>query len=94
MRPDVSPKDVLASVIPARAGVPELFVSSDQLNEYTESSAKYSTTCFGDIRVVNRKASFVTLRSESRTICTLLAALPGFPRSPRWWRCWPQSSSF
>ena len=40
VRPDVPPKDVLASVIPARAGVPELFVSSDQLNEYTESSAK------------------------------------------------------
>ena len=26
--------------IPARAGVPELFISSDQLNEYTESSAE------------------------------------------------------
>jgi iron(III) transport system substrate-binding protein len=40
VRPDVPPKDVLATVIPTRAGVPELFVSSDQLNEYTESSAK------------------------------------------------------
>ena len=40
VRPDVPPKDVLASVIPARAGVPELFVGSDKLNEYTESSAK------------------------------------------------------
>jgi len=40
VRPDVPPKDVLASVIPARAGVPELFISSDRLNEYTESSAK------------------------------------------------------
>ena len=40
VRPDVPPKDVLASVIPARAGVPELFISSDQLNEYTESSQK------------------------------------------------------
>lgn len=40
VRSDVPPKDVLASVIPARAGVPELFISSDQLNEYTESSAK------------------------------------------------------
>lgn len=40
VRPDVPPNDVLASVIPARAGVPELFISPDQLNEYTESSAK------------------------------------------------------
>ena len=40
VRPDVPPKDVLASVIPERAGVPELFVSSDQLNQYTESSQK------------------------------------------------------
>ena len=40
VRPDVPPKDVLASVIPARAGVPELFVGSDQLNEYNESSQK------------------------------------------------------
>jgi iron(III) transport system substrate-binding protein len=37
-RTDVPPKDVLASVIPARAGVPELFLSPDRLNEYTESS--------------------------------------------------------
>lgn len=40
VRPDVPPKDSLASVIPERAGVPELFISSDQLNDYTESSAK------------------------------------------------------
>lgn len=40
VRPDVPPNDVLASVIPARAGVPELFIGPDQLNEYTESSAK------------------------------------------------------
>jgi ABC-type Fe3+ transport system substrate-binding protein len=40
VRPDVPPNDVLAAVIPARAGVPELFISPDQLNEYTESSAK------------------------------------------------------
>jgi ABC-type Fe3+ transport system substrate-binding protein len=39
-RMDVAPKDVLASVIPARAGVPELFLSPDRLNEYTESSQK------------------------------------------------------
>ena len=39
-RADVAPKDVLASVIPARAGVPELFLSPDRLNEYTESSQK------------------------------------------------------
>lgn len=37
---EVPPKDGLASVIPQRAGVPELFISPDQLNEYTESSAK------------------------------------------------------
>jgi ABC-type Fe3+ transport system substrate-binding protein len=40
VRSDVPPRDVLASVIPARAGVPELFVSADQLNKYTESSQK------------------------------------------------------
>jgi iron(III) transport system substrate-binding protein len=40
VRADVPPKEVLASVIPARAGVPELFISSDQLNQYTESSQK------------------------------------------------------
>ena len=34
------PKDGLASVIPERAGVPELFLSPDQLNQYTESSQK------------------------------------------------------
>jgi ABC-type Fe3+ transport system substrate-binding protein len=39
-RPDVSPKDVLASVIPARAGVAELFLSPDRLNKYTDSSQK------------------------------------------------------
>jgi ABC-type Fe3+ transport system substrate-binding protein len=39
-RADVPPKDVLASVIPARAGVPELFLSPDRLNQYTESSQK------------------------------------------------------
>jgi ABC-type Fe3+ transport system substrate-binding protein len=39
-RADVAPKDVLASVIPARAGVAELFLSPDRLNEYTESSQK------------------------------------------------------
>ena len=27
-------------MIPERAGVPELFVSSDKLNQYTESSQK------------------------------------------------------
>jgi iron(III) transport system substrate-binding protein len=39
-RADVSPKEVLASVIPERAGVPELFLSPDKLNQYTESSQK------------------------------------------------------
>lgn len=40
VRADVPPKDLLASVIPARAGVPELFLSPDQLNQYTASSEK------------------------------------------------------
>ena len=40
VRPDVSPKDVLASVIPARAGVPEMFVGPNDLNKYNESSQK------------------------------------------------------
>jgi ABC-type Fe3+ transport system substrate-binding protein len=39
-RSDVAPKDALASVIPARAGVPELFLSPDRLDQYTESSQK------------------------------------------------------
>jgi ABC-type Fe3+ transport system substrate-binding protein len=40
VREDVAAKDALAAVIPARAGVPELFVSPDQFNQYTESSQK------------------------------------------------------
>jgi hypothetical protein len=40
VRPDVPPKDVLASVIPARAGVPEQFVGPNDLNKYNESSQK------------------------------------------------------
>jgi iron(III) transport system substrate-binding protein len=39
-RPDVSPLPTLAPVIPQRAGVPELFVNPDQLNQYTASSQK------------------------------------------------------
>jgi ABC-type Fe3+ transport system substrate-binding protein len=39
-RSDVAPKDMLAAVIPERAGVPELFLSPDRLNQHTESSAK------------------------------------------------------
>ena len=39
-RSDVAPKDALASIIPQRAGVPELFLSPDLLNRYTESSEK------------------------------------------------------
>src|SRR5216684_8601711 len=39
-RSDVPAKDALASVIPARAGVPELFLSPDRLDRYTESSQK------------------------------------------------------
>ena len=40
VRADVSPRPALASVIPQRAGVPELFISPDELNRYTESSQK------------------------------------------------------
>ncbi len=40
VRTDTPPNDVLAPVIPSRAGVPELFLNSDQLNQYTESSQK------------------------------------------------------
>jgi ABC-type Fe3+ transport system substrate-binding protein len=40
VRPDVPSNDMLASVIPAHAGVPEQFVGPDQLNRYTESSSK------------------------------------------------------
>jgi iron(III) transport system substrate-binding protein len=40
VRPDVSPRAGLASVIPQRAGVPELFLDPDKLNRYTESSEK------------------------------------------------------
>jgi iron(III) transport system substrate-binding protein len=39
-RPDVPPKETLAAVIPQRAGVPELFLSPDRLNQNTESSEK------------------------------------------------------
>lgn len=40
VRPDVPPKDTLASVIPQKAGVPELFVSSDKMTKFTEASSK------------------------------------------------------
>jgi hypothetical protein len=40
VRSDVAPKETLASVIPARAGVPELFVTPEKLDRYTESSQK------------------------------------------------------
>jgi ABC-type Fe3+ transport system substrate-binding protein len=40
VRADVEPKPALASVIPQRAGVPELFITPDQLNRYTPSSQK------------------------------------------------------
>ncbi len=40
VRSDVSPRAALASVIPQRAGVPELFLDPDKLNRYTESSEK------------------------------------------------------
>ena len=37
-RADVQPLDALAPVVPKRAGVPELFVSSEDFNRYGESS--------------------------------------------------------
>jgi ABC-type Fe3+ transport system substrate-binding protein len=40
VRPDVPSKDMLTSVVPAHAGIPEQFVGPDQLNQYTESSSK------------------------------------------------------
>ena len=40
VRSDVPAKDALASVIPARAGMPELFLTPEQLDRYTESSQK------------------------------------------------------
>jgi len=40
VRSDVAPKETLATVIPARAGVPELFVTPEKLDRYTESSQK------------------------------------------------------
>lgn len=40
VRTDVLPKDLLASVIPARAGVAEQFVGPDKLNKYNDSSEK------------------------------------------------------
>ncbi len=46
VRPDVMPKDVLASVIPSRAGVPEQFVGPEKLNKYNESSQKIYETTF------------------------------------------------
>ncbi|MEN9709201.1 MAG: hypothetical protein RIQ68_1609 [Pseudomonadota bacterium] len=40
VRPDVAPLDTLAPVVPKRAGVQELFVGSEKLNRYYESSQK------------------------------------------------------
>ena len=40
VRPDVPPLETLAPVVPKVAGVKELFVSSEQLNRYNESSQK------------------------------------------------------
>lgn len=40
VRSDVAPRAALASVVPKRAGVPELFLRPDQPNSYTESSEK------------------------------------------------------
>ncbi len=40
VRPDVAPLETLAPVVPKTAGVKELFVSSEQLNRYNDSSQK------------------------------------------------------
>jgi hypothetical protein len=40
VRPDVAPLETLASVVPKRAGVQELFIGSEKLNRYYESSQK------------------------------------------------------
>ncbi|MBX9741472.1 MAG: extracellular solute-binding protein [Beijerinckiaceae bacterium] len=40
VRTDVAPLEVLAPIVPKTAGVKELFVSSETLNRYTESSQK------------------------------------------------------
>lgn len=39
-RPDVPPLEKLTPIVPAKAGVPENFISSENLNKYTESSSK------------------------------------------------------
>jgi len=40
VRPDVAPLETLAPVVPKRAGVEELFIGSEKLNRYYESSQK------------------------------------------------------
>jgi ABC-type Fe3+ transport system substrate-binding protein len=40
VRPDVEPLPQVASIIPARAGVDDNFISPQKLSEYTETSAK------------------------------------------------------
>jgi len=40
VRPDVAPLETLAPVVPKRAGVQELFIGSEKLNRYYESSQK------------------------------------------------------
>ena len=40
VRPDVAPLETLAPVVPKKAGVEELFVGSEKLNRYYESSQK------------------------------------------------------
>ena len=40
VRPDVAPLETLAPVVPKTAGVKEMFVSSEQLNRYNDSSQK------------------------------------------------------
>jgi iron(III) transport system substrate-binding protein len=40
VRPDVEPLAQIAPIVPSRAGVAENFISPEQLNTYTESSAK------------------------------------------------------
>jgi iron(III) transport system substrate-binding protein len=40
VRPEVEPRAAIAPIVPSRAGVQENFISPQQLNAYTESSAK------------------------------------------------------
>jgi iron(III) transport system substrate-binding protein len=46
VREDVEPLKQIAAIVPSRAGVPENFISPENLQAYTESSAKIVETLF------------------------------------------------